>query len=139
MIIQAEKFANKITIPECIDSFQLARYNYYMGRVKIIQLQYREALVNFNQILRKIHQKKAIGFRQIVSKYFVLTKLLMGEIPDPSIYHQSDLAESLEPYLKITQAVRLGDTLIIRLFQAFVNKYMRQFECDDTYRLISRL
>merc|ERR1712166_169553 len=47
-----------------------------------------------------------------------------------------DLDQSLDPYLEITQAVRIGNML---LFQQFMDQYIEQFEKDKTYMLITRL
>ena len=43
---------------------QMARYCYYIGRIKIVQLHYNEAHDNFQQALRKAPDK-AIGFKTI--------------------------------------------------------------------------
>ena len=42
----------------------MARYCYYYGRIKLVQLSYNEAHDNFQQALRKAPDK-AIGFKTI--------------------------------------------------------------------------
>merc|ERR1712150_463160 len=98
--------------------------------------QYGEALSMFRQALRKAPRNGAVGFKQIVTKYFVVTMLLMGDIPERSIFRQEGLVGPLEPYLQITQAVRVGN---MSLFQETLDYRMSQFEKDGVYMLITRL
>lgn len=64
-----------------------------------------------------------------------IVQLLMGEIPERSIFHQADLEKALEPYFQLTQAVRIGD---LAAFHQVVNKYSTLFRKDDTFTLIQR-
>jgi 26S proteasome regulatory subunit N3 len=136
LISQAAKFSTKANIPERSDPYQIARYSYYVGRINIVQLQYGDALQMFRQSLRKAPQKGAIGFKQIVTKYFVVTQLLMGDIPERSIFRQEGLTHSLKPYFQLTQAVRVGD---MKLFDETIDEFSTKFENDGVYMLITRL
>ena len=42
-------------------------------------------------------------------KFIVIVQLLLGEIPDRSIFSQKGMVAALKPYLHICQAVRVGD------------------------------
>jgi len=136
LITQAARFSSKATMPERADPYQIARYSYYCGRVAVIQLQYGDALNHFRQALRKAPQDGAIGFKQIVTKYFVVTLLLMGEIPEKSVFRQEGMVSSLRPYFQLTQAVRVGD---MKLFQNTMTEFSSTFETDGVYMLITRL
>eukprot|EP00494_Astrolonche_serrata_P025206 UN25467 len=136
LITQAEKFATKATLSDRADPYQVARYSYYVGRVNVVQLQYSDALANFQQAIRKAPQTGAVGFKQIVTKFYIVTMLLMGEIPERSIFRQEGLVTSLKPYLQLTQAVRVGD---LQLFQETMDQFSDQFDKDCVYMLITRL
>ena len=91
------------SIPPYTGSFQLARYLYYTGRVKAVQLEYTDAFRNLQQAARKAPQQSALGFRKTVYKFSVIVQLLLGEIPDRSIFSQKGMVSSLRPYLDIAQ------------------------------------
>jgi len=136
LISQAARFCTKANIPERADPYQISRNSYYVGRINVVQLQYADALQMFRTALRKAPQKGAIGFKQIVNKYFVVTQLLMGDIPERSLFRQEGLTASLKPYLQLTQAVRVGD---MKLFTETVDEFSEKFEQDGVYMLITRL
>ncbi|KAJ1494434.1 hypothetical protein T484DRAFT_1765475 [Baffinella frigidus] len=132
---QADTLMRKTAFPEGdASNNQLARYLYYTGRIKAVQLEYtdafRETLLqqaqrkapqasalgfrktvhkNLQQAQRKAPQASALGFRKTVHKFQIIVQLLIGEIPDRSTFSQKGMVESLRPYLHITQAVRVGD------------------------------
>jgi|EP00670_Eutreptiella_braarudii_P002558 26S proteasome regulatory subunit N3 len=114
---------------------QMARYCYYIGRIKIVQLHYNEAHDNFQQALRKAPDK-AIGFKTIATKMSVVVQLLMGEIPPRSVFRQPESQEALYPYLQLTSAVRFGQ---LQLFNNVVNEYTSVFKQDSTYTLVQRI
>ena len=57
----------------------------------------------FPQAIRKAPQQSAIGFRQTAHKFAIVVQLLLGEIPDRSIFRESILSKPLLPYFKLTQ------------------------------------
>lgn len=84
----------------------------------------------------------------------VITQLLMGEIPERSLFRQADVKRSLVPYLALTevpgktrrallrflipgleQAVRVGD---LSAFASVMAKYGAIFKSDKTFTLINR-
>lgn len=72
----------KTTFSEKAPNSQIARYNYYIGLLKAIQLEYSEAQAHLQEALRKAPENKATGFKIAVSKILVVVELLMGEIPN---------------------------------------------------------
>ena len=56
----------------------------------------------------------AIGFRAAATKWLVLVRLLLGEIPGHLEFVQPGLQQRLQPYYEITQAVRVGDLSLFR-------------------------
>jgi len=134
---QADKLVSKTTFPEqTTSSNQFARYLYYQGRIKAIQLEYSEAYKFLLQAIRKAPQSSAIGFRQAVLKLSCIVQLLMGEMPERSTFVQRHFRRSLHPYLQLAQAVRVGDLVT---FHDVVNKFGNGFRADRTYTLIQRL
>ncbi|KAF9016876.1 hypothetical protein BDZ89DRAFT_1117896 [Hymenopellis radicata] len=72
--------------------------------------------------------KVAPGFYQAVHKLFVVVELLMGDIPDRSLFRHPVLEKALSGYFEIVKA-----------FQTTLSKHAAQFESDKTYTLIVRL
>ena len=69
---QADKLVSKSTFPETASNNEWARFLYYIGRIRAIQLDYTEAHKNLMQAIRKAPQHSAIGFKQTVSQAYVL-------------------------------------------------------------------
>ena len=51
----------------------------------------------------------ALGFRVAASKWLILVRLLLGEVPERQEFALPGLGKALQPYLELTQAVRSGD------------------------------
>jgi 26S proteasome regulatory subunit N3 len=60
---QARNFISKTTFPESASNNQFARYEFYVGRIKTVQLEYSEAQASLIQALRKAPEVGALGFR----------------------------------------------------------------------------
>nr|QBH73726.1 26S proteasome regulatory subunit S3 [Isotomurus palustris] len=134
---QADKLVSKSTYPEnAASNNEMARYLYYLGRIRAVQLDYSNAQKHLMQALRKAPQHAAVGFKQTVQKLLVTVELLLGDIPERSIFHQAHLKKSLAPYFQLTQAVRLGN---LNMFVKTLETYHEQFQQDRTYILIQRL
>ena len=52
--------------PEVASNNEWARFLFYLGRIKAIQLEYSEARKHLLQALRKAPQHTAVGFKQTV-------------------------------------------------------------------------
>jgi len=134
---QADKLQEKSTLKEdAISSNQIARLRYYQGRIKAIQLDYTGAYNFLQEAIRKAPQNSAYGFRLTVYEFACIVQLLMGEIPERSIFRQKGLKNALKPYLRLTQAVRVG---ALAAFQNVVKEFEAAFRRDKTYTLIQRL
>lgn len=135
---QADKLVSKSVMPESTSNNQMARYLYYLGRIKATQLEYTSAHRHLFQAFRKApaSPKYAAGFQQAVQKFLVIVQLLMGTIPEHSLFKQPVFRKSLAPYLSIVQAVRVGD---LAKFQQTLASFSPQFRADKTFTLILRL
>ncbi|CAJ0756572.1 8763_t:CDS:10 [Entrophospora sp. SA101] len=134
---QADKLVTKTTFPESSANNQQARYMYYLGLIKAIQLDYTASHTHLLQAIRKAPQNDATaGFQQTVYKLSIIVQLLMGEIPERTLFRQPVLKKPLVPYLKLVQAVRIGD---LSKFQEALAKYAEVFRKDKNYTLILRL
>lgn len=133
---QADKLVSRTKFPATRSNNQLARYFYYLGRIRCIQLDYSEAMRCLLQALRKAPQKMAIGFRIQAQKFAVLVQLLTGEVPERRTFLQQGMAQALVPYLQLSRGVRSGD---LNYFQQVVDKFSPVFERDGTASLVTRL
>uniref|UniRef100_A0A672GNB9 26S proteasome regulatory subunit RPN3 n=1 Tax=Salarias fasciatus TaxID=181472 RepID=A0A672GNB9_SALFA len=133
---QAEKLVSKSVFPELANNNEWARYLYYTGRIKAIQLEYSEARRTLTNALRKAPQHTAVGFKQTVHKLLIVVELLLGEIPDRLQFRQPSLKRSLMPYFLLTQAVRTGN---LAKFNQVLEQFGEKFQTDGTYTLIIRL
>ncbi|KAI8928937.1 proteasome regulatory subunit C-terminal-domain-containing protein [Entophlyctis helioformis] len=136
-IEQADKLVSKAVFPETVGNNQAARYTYYLGRIRAIQLDYSTSHRHLLQAIRKAPQSDfAAGFQQTVTKLAIIVQLLMGEIPERSTFREPTLRKALVPYLCITQAVRIGD---LAKFQEALATYGAVFRNDKNLSLILRL
>ncbi|EOA94377.1 26S proteasome non-ATPase regulatory subunit 3, partial [Anas platyrhynchos] len=131
---QAEKLVSKSVFPEQANNNEWARYLYYTGRIKAIQLEYSEARRTMTNALRKAPQHTAVGFKQ--TRLLIVVELLLGEIPDRLQFRQPSLKRSLMPYFLLTQAVRTGN---LAKFNQVLDQFGDKFQADGTYTLIIRL
>jgi 26S proteasome regulatory subunit N3 len=102
---QADKLVSRTTFPESSGNNLLARYLYYLGRIRAIQLDYSAAHANLLTASRKAPQqnKAAAGFLQTVHKFLVVVELLMGDIPERALFRGPMLEKVLAPYSQIVQ------------------------------------
>mmetsp|Transcript_13878 Transcript_13878/g.29743 ORF Transcript_13878/g.29743 Transcript_13878/m.29743 type:complete len:591 (+) Transcript_13878:51-1823(+) len=134
---QAQKLLSNATFPtETASNNQLVRYLYYSGRIQALRLEYTQAYSNLSQALRKCPSNTGLGFRIAAQRLLVVVQLLMGEIPDRSVFFGEGMSVELKPYLEIAQAVRRGD---LAVFHATVSTHAHRLRLDGTYTLISRL
>ncbi|OAJ40169.1 hypothetical protein BDEG_23932 [Batrachochytrium dendrobatidis JEL423] len=137
LVDQADKLVSKASFPETVGNNQAARYTYYLGRIRAIQLDYSESHRHLLQAIRKGPQTNATaGFQQTVTKLSIIVQLLMGEIPERALFREVKLRKALVPYLQITQAVRIGD---LSKFQETLSTYGNVFRADKNLTLILRL
>eukprot|EP00752_Nemacystus_decipiens_P002345 g2216.t1 len=136
LLDQAYKLASKTNFPESCSNNQFCRYLYYMGRIHALQLDYTDAYTKLMQSSRKVPQNTAMGFQRAAQKLVIIVQLLLGEVPERSVFNQKGFVVSLRPYLALTQAVRQGDLVE---FNRIVKEHEAIFRADKTYTLIQRL
>ena len=136
-ITQADLLVSHTEFPAAASNNQVARYLYYLGRIRAIQLSYTEAHEHLIGATRKSPTThNAGGFYQASHKLLVVVELLMGDIPDRALFRQPALEKALAPYLHLVQAVSAGD---LDGFLTLVQKHNATFRRDGTYTLILRL
>lgn len=136
-ISQADLLIKNTSFSWAASNNQIARYLYYLGRIRAIQLNYSEAHDHLVSATRKSPSSYiASGFYQAATKLLVVVELLMGDIPDRAIFRQPSLERAMKPYLQIVQAVNAGS---LENFNNLVQKHSATFRRDGTYTLILRL
>ncbi|KAG4025496.1 hypothetical protein MFRU_056g00110 [Monilinia fructicola] len=136
-ITQADLLISHTKFPESASNNQVARYLYYLGRIRAIQLRYTEAHEHLTAATRKAPSSpSAAGFSQTATKLLLVVELLMGDIPDRATFRVASLERALQPYLNLVQAVRVG---LIAEFEAVITQHAETFRRDGTYTLILRL
>nr|XP_027123157.1 probable 26S proteasome non-ATPase regulatory subunit 3 [Coffea arabica] len=132
---QAEKLRSKAPRFEAHSNQQFCRYLFYLGKIRTIQLEYTDAKESLLQAARKA-PIAALGFRIQCTKWAVIVRLLLGEIPERTVFMQKGMEKALRPYFELTNAVRIGD---LELFRTVAEKFSSTFSSDRTNNLIVRL
>eukprot|EP00271_Cylindrocystis_brebissonii_P017227 TRINITY_DN4396_c0_g1_i1.p1 TRINITY_DN4396_c0_g1~~TRINITY_DN4396_c0_g1_i1.p1 ORF type:complete len:513 (-),score=114.92 TRINITY_DN4396_c0_g1_i1:191-1729(-) len=132
---QAEKLRSKVQREESHSNQQYCRYLFYLGRIRAIQLEYTDAKDCLLQAGRKA-PSAARGFRIACTKWAALVRLLLGEIPERTIFVLPGMRAALQPYYQLTNAVRIGD---LELFRSVAEQHADLFLADRTHNLIVRL
>ena len=114
---------------------QYCRYLYYLGRIRAATLDYTEARDCLQQAVRK-SPSAAHGFLIVAHKWLIIVRLLLGDIPERTLFRAKGFRKALAPYLDLTQAVRTGDLL---QFGAVSDKHNDVFVLDRTRNMIVRL
>lgn len=136
-IKQADLLVSHTKFPDTASNNQVARYLYYLGRIRAIQLRYTEAHEYLTSATRKAPSSPcAAGFAQTATKILLVVELLMGDIPERAIFKGSSMERPLAPYLLLVQAVRVGN---LGDFENVVKQHGESFKRDGTYTLILRL
>ncbi|CAK7217837.1 26S proteasome non-ATPase regulatory subunit [Sporothrix bragantina] len=136
-ITQADLLVSHTQFPENAANNQVARFLYYLGRIRAIQLNYTEAHEHLTAATRKAPSSpSAVGFSQTATKLLLVVELLMGDIPDRAIFRQATLEQALHPYFLLVQAVRVGN---LEDFETTIADHADTFRKDSTYSLILRL
>jgi len=133
---QADKLVSKSTFPESASNNEWARFLFYLGRIEAAQLEYSDAHKHLLQAMRKAPQHSAMGFKQTVQKLAITVELLLGDIPDRSVFRTPQMVKTLAPYFQLTQAVRGGN---LKKFNETLATYGDKFQAENTYTLIVRL
>ncbi|PNY18297.1 26S proteasome regulatory subunit rpn3 [Tolypocladium capitatum] len=136
-ISQADLLVSHTQFPENAVNNQVARFLYYLGRIRAIQLRYTEAHEHLTAATRKAPSSNcAVGFSQTATKLLMVVELLMGDIPDRATFRLPSLEDALHPYFLLVQAVRVGN---LEDFEIAIADHADSFRRDGTYSLILRL
>lgn len=136
-IAQADLLVSHTQFPENAANNQVARFLYYLGRTRAIQLRYTEAHEHLTAATRKAPSSAcALGFGQTATKLLLVVELLMGDIPDRATFRQPTMEQALHPYFLLVQAVRVGN---LEDFETIIADHADTFRRDGTYTLILRL
>jgi len=133
---QAANLIEICTLPENVSPNQQARYLYYEAKIEAIQLKYAEAQAHVIHAVRKASEYVGKAFRVQAIKLRIIVELLMGEIPDRSIFSDPEMKNDLYPYFIIVQKVREGN---LEEFLKVVTTYEDLFKRNDNYNLLIRL
>lgn len=133
----ADKLIAKTTFPPTAPNAIIARYMFYVAKIRAIQLDYSTASEYLVNAIRKVDASPyTAGFLQSVHKLNVIVQLLIGEIPEKEDLKGEYLEKALLPYSEIVNAVRKGD---LAAFGKVVDSHEAQFKKDGTFSLVSRL
>lgn len=136
-IAQADLLVSHTQFPENAANNQVARFLYYLGRIRAIQLRYTEAHEHLTAATRKAPSSQcALGFAQTATKLLLVVELLMGDIPDRATFRLPTMEQALHPYFLLVQAVRIGN---LEDFETTIADHADTFRRDGTYTLILRL
>ena len=133
---QAANLIEICNLPENVSPNQHARNLYYEAKIEAIQMKYSEAQSHVIQAMRKASEYVGKAFRVQAMKLRIIVTLLMGEIPDRSIFSDSDMKNELYPYFIIVQKVREGN---LEEFLKVCSDYEDLFKKNDNYKLLIRL
>ncbi|KAI0114658.1 proteasome regulatory subunit C-terminal-domain-containing protein [Hypoxylon sp. NC0597] len=136
-ISQADLLVSHTQFPENAANNQVARFLYYLGRIRAIQLRYTEAHEHLTAATRKAPASTcALGFAQTATKLLLVVELLMGDIPERATFRIPNMEQALHPYFLLVQAVRVGN---LEDFETTIADHADTFRRDGTYSLILRL
>ena len=134
---QASKLVAKTSFPDTRSNADLARHLFYVGRIAAVRLEYSTAFGKLSSACKKAPRgSSSRGFRILANKFALVVELLLGDVPERSIFNEIDLALPLRPYFHLTEAVRTGD---VNAYTNVVERYSAVFERDQTLSLVHRL
>uniref|UniRef100_A0A5K3G5D0 PCI domain-containing protein n=1 Tax=Mesocestoides corti TaxID=53468 RepID=A0A5K3G5D0_MESCO len=122
--------------PESAPTNEWARFLYYQGFIEAIELEYKAAYDHLICAQGKAPQQAAVGFRQALHKITTVVGLLLGQLPNRSLFRQDDLKDALHPYFQLSQTIHSGDLM---QFNHVLEVHSKRFCKDKTYTLILRL
>ncbi|CAG9335479.1 unnamed protein product [Blepharisma stoltei] len=130
---QAQDFADRTGFPDNAPYAEIARNQYYLGRINALRLNYAEALNRIIQAQRKAPENSGAGFKLAVEKLKVVVQLLMGEIP---VRKTLVGYKGLGAYVDLVRAVRSGE---LERYNQVITSYQNSFNEDMNLSLVARL
>jgi len=85
----AGKFVERSPFPTGASGAQACRFHFYMARVEAVRTDYEAAREHLSQAIRKApHVEAVTGLLQAAHKLHVVIQLLLGDIPERSLFAQ---------------------------------------------------
>lgn len=129
----AKEFSEKTGFPETAGYPEIARNQFYLGKIKALTLNYNESHSHLVQAARKAPENGAAGFKLAVEKMRILVELLMGTIPS----RKSLLGvRGVSTYVDLIRAVRQGE---LEAYNQVLQKNKETYVNDMNYSLVIRL
>ncbi|KAH7952583.1 hypothetical protein HPB52_024181 [Rhipicephalus sanguineus] len=130
---QASKLVSKSAFPEAASNNEWARYLYYLGRIRAIQLDYSEARQHLLQAIRKAPQHAALGFKQTDARRKVQVSVCVAGAQRVSSLGEAGDKRPLSNEVRTVRAGNLGR------FNEVLEHFGAKFQADHTFTLIIRL
>lgn len=129
----SKEFSEKTGFPESAGYPEIARNQFYLGKIKALTLNYNESHNHLVQASRKAPENGAAGFKLTVEKLRILVELLMGTIPA----RKSLLGvKGISPYVDLIRAVQQGE---LESFESVLVRNKNTYIDDMNYSLVIRL
>eukprot|EP00924_Labyrinthula_sp_SR-Ha-C_P000998 maker-scaffold_7-snap-gene-10.30-mRNA-1 protein AED:0.03 eAED:0.03 QI:75/1/1/1/0.75/0.4/5/223/500 len=123
-----------------ITNAQLVRYMYYKARICAIESEYSKSDQLSTMAIRKTPTTTStgMGFLMAVHKLSIVTKLLIGDIPEKQMYKNLKFTRttSFLPYFSLVRVVRTGS---VKDFEQLMAQHNVKFEADGLGNLVGRL
>ncbi|KAL9261474.1 putative 26S proteasome non-ATPase regulatory subunit 3 [Drosera capensis] len=130
---QAEILSKKVV--KIKGPLQICRYRFYVGKIQTIRLEYTDARESL-LLAARIAPAAARGFQIQCTKWTVIVRLLIGEIPERTIFMQTGMTNALMPYFELTNAIRIGN---LDEFRQVAARHVDTFNRDHTDKFVVRL
>jgi 26S proteasome regulatory subunit N3 len=131
----ADKLAAKQPFPRArMGSASYARYLYYVGYIKAVQLDYSTSLNALQSALRRAPESS--GFAMHVTRLLVLVTLLMGDVPEKRLFRPFLRRSDTQRYVDLVRTVRSGD---VSAFTTVVETHTAAFAKDGLATMVVRL
>ena len=134
-MLSSQVFASKQTSHSLSGSASFIKFLFYVGCVEAIKLNYSKANEHLTLALRKA-PSSAKGFQQICAKFLVVVQLLMGDVPDRSLFVNHS---GMQPYLKISECVHQGNSDSFQSILTNQPEIVDGLKRDRTLSLVLRL
>ncbi|KAG9393578.1 PCI domain [Carpediemonas membranifera] len=129
-----------------VSSAQQAKYQYYVGLIALVHMDYSEAAEALERALRATlpDPTKQQGFKLATTKLYALALMLMGKVPLPTVLRPAFVRamstrlnkDVIKPYADLAAAMQSGSVV---QYQAAFDKYQRTWATDGVTEIVSRL
>eukprot|EP00917_Polyrhabdina_sp_WS-2016_P008913 GHVP01019889.1.p2 GENE.GHVP01019889.1~~GHVP01019889.1.p2 ORF type:complete len:426 (+),score=49.91 GHVP01019889.1:2177-3454(+) len=136
-ILLMKELSKVLVMPSETTFFRKAEYFYYMARINIIEQRYQEAYEKLTSALIMIPNiTNTLGFRQHLTKLYLIVSLLNNKIPKRSIFNGKHMKRSLNVYFGLIISAILGD---VKSFQETIEKNKEELCKDGNYLICTAI